>query len=157
MSEEMRVLKIVTCPSLSGRSTLTYHIGCKGEGAIYLRLYENTGRGNFNKDWIPLSHLDPLMMSEEKPVTAGLLRSIFQGKSVNSTGFLMAALIAEGLLRVSGESLRSYHPVDSTEFKKGIQGLIDSGVTSGEGTGSCEGTDVKIKNAPLKKPGAGGE
>ncbi len=25
----IRILKIANCPSLSGRSTLTYHIGCK--------------------------------------------------------------------------------------------------------------------------------
>jgi hypothetical protein len=125
MSDEIRVLKIGSCPSVSGRSTLTYHIGCKGDKSTYLRISENTGAGHFSKDWIPLTQLDPLLASDEKPITAGLLRSLFKGKSVNSAGFVIAALIAEGLLKVSEGSLRSYVPMDSTEFKKRIQALLE--------------------------------
>lgn len=35
---KVRIVKVCTCPSLSGRSELTYHIGCVGE-AIQLRVY----------------------------------------------------------------------------------------------------------------------
>lgn len=125
-NEEIRILKTATCSSLSGRSTLTYEIGCDKNKAIYLRIAENTGSGIFSKDWIPLAQLDPLLSSEEKPITSGMLRSLFQSKSINTIGFVMAALIAEGLLKVSDERLRTYERIDPAKFKKDIQALMDA-------------------------------
>lgn len=126
--EEMTILKVGTCPSLSGRSTLTYHLGCDTKKAVFISLVENTGAGIFSKAWIPLAQLDPLLASEEKPITSGVLRSMFQGKSVNTVGFLVAALIAEKLLKVADEKLRTYERIDPTEFKKAIAARMESKV-----------------------------
>jgi hypothetical protein len=123
---EIRVLKVAICPSLSMRSELTYNIGCKVDGTVHLRICENTGRGVFNKAWVSMAEFDPLLTSAEKPITAGSLRALFQGKSANTTGFIMAVLIAEGLLKVSDEQPGSYVRIDPAEFKKGIQALMDS-------------------------------
>ncbi len=123
--DEIKTVKSESCPSLSGRSTLSYSIGIKGDG-IYLCLTGNTGSGIFSKDWIALTELDTVLTSDEKPITAGSIKSLFQGKSVNTVGFLIAALIAEGLLKISEGSLRSYQRVDPAEFKKAIQKLIDT-------------------------------
>lgn len=147
---EMRVVKIATCPSLSGKSTLTYHIGCLDDRAIYLRLVENTGQGNFNKDWIPLAQLDPLLASMETLITARLVRSIFDGKSVNTSGFLLAALLAEGLIKMSEDGLSSYLPIDGTGFKTGIQSLIDSGVSLGKNPASDEERPSQAKKSITK-------
>jgi hypothetical protein len=62
-----------------------------------------------------LAQLDPLLTSEEKPITAGLLHSLFKGKSINTAGFIIAKLITEGLLKISNESLRSYELTDPNE------------------------------------------
>lgn len=120
--EEIQVIKTALCPSLSERSTLTYEIGCKGN-AIFLRISGNTGSGIFSKDWIPLSHI--ASTEDETPITAKKLRDIFKGKSVNTVGFLMAALIAEGLLKISENSLRSYDRIDPAEFNKTIQVFLN--------------------------------
>ena len=149
--KEMRVVKIASCPSLSGKSTLTYHIGCMDDRAIYLRLAENTGQGNFSKGWIPLVQLDPLLESVEAPLTAKLVRSLFDGKSVNTSGFFMAVLVAEGLLKVTEDAIRSYFPVDRTEFMNGIHALIDSGVSLGDNLASNEGQPVPGKKAGINK------
>lgn len=149
--KEMRVVKIATCPSLSGKSTLTYHIGCMDDRAIYLRLAENTGQGNFSKDWIPLTLLDPLLESADTPITASLIRSLFDGKSVNTAGFFMAVLVAEGLLKVSEDVIRSYFPRDRTEFRSGIQSLFDSGVSLAGSPASNEEQPVQVKKAVLRK------
>ena len=37
----IRILKISTCPSLSGQSTLTYHIGCNAQSGILFRITLN--------------------------------------------------------------------------------------------------------------------
>jgi hypothetical protein len=146
---EIRILKIGTCPSISGRSTLTYHIGCKGD-TIHLRIYENTGKGVFNKDWVSLAEFEPLLTSAEKPITAGLFRALFQGKSANTTGFMMAVLIAEGLLKVSDEQPGNYVCMDPTEFKKRIQALIDT--SDSLSPPSIEEKPVKVKKTAIKMP-----
>jgi hypothetical protein len=41
-----------------------------GGRSIYLRIYENKGKGIFSKDWITLAELDPILTSVEKPITS---------------------------------------------------------------------------------------
>jgi len=125
MSEEgMRILKEAKCQSLSGRSTLTYKIGCKDDKEVYLCLTGNTGQGVFNKDWISLVQLDSLLASEEKPITSGRLHAIFKGKSANSAGFVLAVLLNEKLLKISKSNLRHYERLDPSEFNAAIQALM---------------------------------
>jgi hypothetical protein len=127
--EEVRIMKIGTCPSLSGRSILTYHVGCNEDQSVCLRIYQNTGNGIFSKAWVALGQLDPLLASEENPLTSGVIRELFRGKSVNTTGFLIAALISEGLLKIDDEVKRTYKRIDPTEYVKGIQELIESDIS----------------------------
>lgn len=56
-TSQKRIIKINECPSLSGNSTLTYHIGCDENNAIFFRVVANSGNGFFNKDWIALSDI----------------------------------------------------------------------------------------------------
>jgi hypothetical protein len=120
MSElEPRIIKSATCPSLSGRSTLTYEVAHAGS-AIYLRLTGNTGAGIYSKDWIGLSQI----AQDETPITAKKLKDTFKSKSVNTVCFAIAALIAEGLLKVSEGSLRSY--VRVPEYQKILKAYIDT-------------------------------
>ena len=150
MSEELRILKIATCPSLSGRSTLTYHVGCKNDGTLYIQIYQNSGSGVFSKEWIPI--MDPLMASGDKPLTAGMLRELFKGRSVNTCGFVIAALIHEGLLKVADESKRTYERIDPTKYKAEIQALIDAGTTMYETPAPDKEKATKAKmDTPLDK------
>ena len=41
--QEFRVLKSGTCPSLSGRSKLTYDIACGSENELHVRVLKNSG------------------------------------------------------------------------------------------------------------------
>jgi len=129
MKEEiMKILKTGNCSSLSGRSTLTYKIGCKDD-EIFLCLTDNTGQGIFNKDWISLVRLDSLLASVQEPITSGLLRTIFKGKSANSAGFVLAVLLSEKLLKTSQGNLRHYERVDTATFNAVIGSLKESDVT----------------------------
>ncbi len=47
----LRVLKIATCPTNSGRATLAYQIGFNPEHGIYFRVTANTGGGLFSPEW----------------------------------------------------------------------------------------------------------
>ena len=126
----LRILKIGRCPTVSGKSTLTYHVGCTAESVIKLRLYGNSGNGFLNQDWIPWTaiqaRLEPQLGATS--FTSQVLHSLFDGKSLNSPGFLMAVLKAEGVVRVSTVKRRCYEPVKGSGFLAEIERLMASGV-----------------------------
>ena len=127
MSEkEVRILKTGECPSLSGKSTLTYQNGCNNDNEIFIKLAENSGGGRFSPDWVPLEQVYTILSSQKKPVTSGSLHGLFENRSSNSAGFILAVLLKEGLLKISpGNS--HYDLIGQTEFRKIVQELIDSG------------------------------
>lgn len=124
---EIRILKIGAAPSLSGQSTLTYYIGCK-DNEIHLRLAENTSGGLFSKEWVSLGRVNHLL-SGEQPVTSSSLHTLFQGKSINSGGFLLAVLKQVGLVRTIEGKRRSYVGCAPSTFTQAMQALMESEVS----------------------------
>lgn len=123
---EIRILKAGSCPSLSGKSTLSYHIGCNDGKEVYLRLTENTGQGIFNKEWISLEEIEKVLAAKQ-PITSGSLHELFQGKSSNSAGFFLAVLKEEGLVKISESNLRHYEHNNPAEFNIAVQELMAPG------------------------------
>jgi hypothetical protein len=117
----LKILKTKECSSLSGLSTLSYKIGCKDDKEVCLSIVGNTGKGVFNKDWVSLAQIDSMLASEKKPITSGSLHGLFEGKSSNSAGFILAVLLNEGLLKVSSKNQRNYDRVDQKEYQKIIK------------------------------------
>ncbi|MGE0155440.1 MAG: hypothetical protein AB7T17_00230 [Geobacter sp.] len=95
-TDQPEVTKTANCPSLSGSSTLTYEVGTTEEDTYY-RVVGNSAAGLFCKDWIPLSQITPLLTNST--ITSGTLKELYDGKSNNSPGFLLAILKVEGLVR----------------------------------------------------------
>ena len=123
--QEMRILKTGECPSLSGKSTLTYQIGNDND-KLYIALTGNTGAGIFNKDWFALEEIYSLLASQNKPITSGSLHGLFEGRSSNTAGFLLAVLLKEKLVKVSAGN-KHYDLVGQVEFGKIVQLWMDSG------------------------------
>ena len=121
MNKEMKDLKTSECPSLSGSSILTYKIGCNDDKDVCLSIVGNTGKGIFNRDWISLEEIDSLLAAEKGPITSGSLKELFDGKSSNSAGFVLAVILSEGLLKVSLDNQRNYEKVDQKEYRKIIK------------------------------------
>lgn len=111
---EMQVLKTADCPSLSGRSLLTYQLSLKDD-TIHISLTGNTGKGIFNKDWIPLSEISSLLETNQ-PITSGSLQGLYEGRSSNSAGFLLAVLLNEGLVKKSDDNGRYYERTEKKEY-----------------------------------------
>jgi hypothetical protein len=128
--QEMRILKTGECPSLSGQSTLTYQIGCNNDNEVHVALTGNSGKGIFNRDWIALDEIYSLLTGQEK-ITSGGLHGLFEGRSSNSAGFVLAALLKEGLLKISPGN-RHYDFVGRAEFGKIVQAMIDAGGSSAD-------------------------
>jgi hypothetical protein len=120
----MRILKTGECPSLSGKSTLSYQIGSNTDNEAYISLTGNTGAGIFNKDWFALEEIYSQLLSQEK-ITSGSLHGLFEGRSSNSAGFLLAVLLSEKLLKISPGN-KHYDLVGQSEFGKIVQALIET-------------------------------
>ena len=121
---DVRIVSALSCPSVSGKSKLTYHLGLHGSNAV-IRIHGNTGPGIFNDEWIAVSKvIDSLPKGE--PFTAFALRSVFKGRSMNSRAFLMAVLSSEGVVRRSTERPRCWERADIDGFLARVQGEAPS-------------------------------
>ena len=106
MKPEVRVLKTATCPSLSGKSKLTYQIGaqendqgvCTPKSEVQFRIHANSGKGFFSDNWVPVTALMQLL-DKTKQITSFSIFPLIRGKSVNTAGFILAAARQEGLVR----------------------------------------------------------
>ena len=132
----MRILKVATSPSSSGKATLTYHIGCTTDKDIQFRVIANTGGGLFSPEWISLSAIKPVFEQAPFPLTSFPLINLYQGKSTNTPAFLMAVLKSEGLVRNLEGKIRGYEILDSKPFIDEMNVLMASDV------------DLKAANIP---------
>ena len=126
----VRILKIATCPSLSGKSKLTYHVGCNDEAEILFRVYANSSTGQFSKEWIVLNAIQILLGKAPKDgtMTSFALMPLFKGQSINTPPFLFAALLNEKLVQPSTTTKRCYETTDGKAFDAQVKTLIASKV-----------------------------
>lgn len=136
-------VKSATCKSLSGKSTLTYHIACDSDNDndIYFRIVDNTGNGFFSCEWIALSAIEKAIADRPSitGITAFTLTSLFTGKSVNTPAFLLAVLKAEGLVQLLPNRKRACELIPNPTFSNDIYALV------------VAGADAVIKPTPAKK------
>lgn len=123
----MRILRVATCPSLSGRSELTYHVGCTESGAIHFRLWGNTAAGMFSNTWFPMVEVSKLL-SMPDGITSTALQPLWESTSRNNAGFTLALLQGEGLIEKSLDSRGTYKTANPASFLARVQALISSGV-----------------------------
>lgn len=123
----IRVLKKADCPTLSGKSTLTYQIGCTDTAEIMLRITGNTNPGYFNNEWVPYAEVQALLTKQDqgKAITSFVLTPLYRGKSTNSPSFLFAVLKQEGLIKLSEAKKRCYDRCSDAAFLERVQKLID--------------------------------
>lgn len=145
----IRILKIVTCSSLSGKSKLTYHIGCTGKAEIQFRVYANSSTGFFSQEWITLSNIQQMFakVPKDKAITSVVLNPLFNGKSINTPAFLFAALMNEALVCRSTVTRRSYDRVDPKAFMAKVKTLIAANV-------NLKATDKPKPSESKKEPAA---
>lgn len=129
----VRILKVATCPSLSGRSTLTYHLGGDALDDLRFRVTANSGSGQFNADWVAMAAIRKLLDQHpaDKPLTSVALKPVFRGRSSNSPAFLFAVLKAEGLVKAAAEKDGGYLLGDLDAFRAEASALIAAGTDLG--------------------------
>lgn len=100
-----------TCLSVSGRSTLTYTVGRgQGDNALYLRIADSTGNGVWCKDWAPAQAIEEIVVGAQG-LTAKSFHCLHPGKSINTGGFVLAALRDLGLIQPGEVNTRLHEHV----------------------------------------------
>ena len=124
MDREPTFIKTATCPSLSTQSLIIYEIGSTPDGTVHIRLIGNSGNGHFNGYWVPLPEILATLNEADGPFIWSALCPLFEGRSVNSACFLMAVLLAEGLVRHSEREPRRYELGDTEKLVAKVQTLM---------------------------------
>jgi hypothetical protein len=115
--DAIRVLRSGNCPSLSGKSKLTYEFRLDDKAGWHVRIAKSSGTGYFSKDWIPMEHVQRVLAKNgAKPISCHTLGPIFKGRSVNTPGFVLAVLKHVGLVQTSPENPRNYQLLDGQAF-----------------------------------------
>ena len=127
---DVRILKISTCPSISGRSTLTYHLGVSPDSDIKLRVFANSGGGFFSNEWVQISAVQKEFeaVPDGIALTPHLLSPLFRGKSANNQSFLFAVLKNEGLVSTVKDRKGRFERADAGAFMAEIETLVASNV-----------------------------
>lgn len=135
-------MKTAVCPSLSGKSKLTYEVGLSDKKELQIRVTSNTGGGCFNQDWVKLTAVEAAFgkVPAGEPITSDTLRSMFRATSQNQSGFTFAVLKHVGYVVPSETKKRCYDRVDPTAFREEMAALIEG-----------RPTDVKAKKNAGKK------
>jgi hypothetical protein len=147
--ESIRILKKANCHTLSGKSKLTYHIGCTAESEIHFRIHSNDGGGGFSKEWVAWQDIQQVLgkVPKDSPITAVALYRLFKGKSVNTPAFLLAVLKHEKLLQPMKGKKRSHELSDAKAFLTNMEKLMASSATP-KATKTARKT---TKKAPARK------
>ena len=142
---EIRILKTASCPSLSGKSQLTFNIGCNLAGEVHFQVCGNTGGGYWNDDWVAQSSIQAVLdrLTKGAPITSATLRPIYALKSTNSPGFLAAVLKDIGLLQPSKDKPRCYELGSPNEFIEEVNALLGTGGNTGRKTLTLKGRPKK--------------
>jgi hypothetical protein len=121
------------CPSISGRSTLTYAIGRHPETSrLHIRIVSNTGSGMFSDEWADEAAVDVIVQGATE-LTAKSFHPLHPGRSINTGGFVMAVLKALGYIRPNAENTRLHEQVPTETFAKVAMACIASSTGVPEG------------------------
>ena len=148
----VRIVKVGHCPSLSGKSKLTYQIGSVGKDDIRVRVVGNTAPGTFDDSWVGLHAIEDAFEKCRKgePITAVALDKLYRGRSMNTPFFVFAALKAEGLVKTAKDSPRGYERADSKAFVAKMQAQL-KGTQDGQGSTKPKKSKAEV-TAPRKAP-----
>ena len=121
----IRPMHAGSCPSISGRSTLTFAIGKhETEGTWHLRIVGNSGGGMFCDEWAPGLDIDAVIVGATA-LTSRSFDVLHPGRSINTAGFVLATLKHLGLIRTNAENSRHHEHVPTESFVKVAMMTID--------------------------------
>ena len=154
--DPMRELKVATTTSLSKKSVLGYTILSDDNNAIFLSLRSNSAAGQFSNVNVAFLDIANALVHADK-ITSSTLAPLpqYSNTSRNNAGFMLAVLLAEGLVCPSD---RHYVRQDFKPFLQHINALIAAGVDLGDADEALQANadvaevDVSEVDAPVVMP-----
>jgi hypothetical protein len=108
-TSDIEIVSTQKTKTVSGKSDLTYHLGKDDDANAYIRIWVNSSNGFFSNEWVQLTAIIDLLEKQGgESFTSYVFESLFKGKSVNTPGFLVGALLSEGLLALEEGKKRKY-------------------------------------------------
>ena len=110
---EMIVDYEAECPSITGRSTLTFQAGRMPDQenpVPHLRIAANSGKGMACLDWAPIALIDAVI-AKAGSVTARTFDEVHPGKSINTGGFILAIVKDLGVVQPKNDNTRHHERV----------------------------------------------
>ena len=106
----LKILQTSKCRTISGKSELTINIAVDDKGTIQVRINNNTGGGFWSREWVSFDQIMSTLseVPSDKPITSIHLFKLFESKSSNSPGFLLAVLLNERLVEPFQGKKRQY-------------------------------------------------
>ena len=115
--DPIEVIHLGECLSLSGRSTLTYEIGRHiSDETLHLRVADNSGGGMWCKDWASASAIHDVVLGEVGLTSKNFL-CLHEGRSINTGGFVLAALRDLGLISANEQNSRVHEHCPTSNFQ----------------------------------------
>jgi hypothetical protein len=156
LDDTMRVLSTGTCPTLSGKSTLTYQVGTSPESIVHLRISKNNGGGFFSDEWLALDDILDTLKKRPKgsPVLSHFLTPLLKGKSVNTSAFILAAMTHLKLIQPLPRKKRQHVLLDPMPSLDQVTRLMDTQGKSGGTTRRSTGASTKkaaVRKAAITK------
>ena len=122
--DPIEVIYMGECPSLSGRSTLTFAIGRHSEdGKLHLAITGNSGRGMHCSEFCSASSINEIVLGATE-LTAKSFHPLHAGRSINTGGFVLAALKELGLIRANEQNGRLHEHCPTTSFQQLVMARI---------------------------------
>ena len=124
----MQILKTATCKTLSGKSTLTYQIGCTPDSVVHLRISKNSGGGFFSEEILSFDAIYEALkkLPSDTPISSYYLAHLFKGKSVNTPSFLLSVLKHLKIIRALPNNKRHHELLDPRPFLDQVSKLMSS-------------------------------
>jgi hypothetical protein len=122
--DPIKVIYEGECPSISGRSTLSFAVGRHADDkTLHLAITGNSGKGMWCKDWAPASAIQEVALGAFG-LTAASFHGLHEGRSINTRGFILAAVKEIGLVRANAENTRIHEHVPGATFERVVMALV---------------------------------
>jgi hypothetical protein len=148
-------IKKATCKTLTGSSTLTYRLGVDKTSTLHWQILSSDGGGYFSNEWVAFQEIQQALSdwAEDFPITSMALK-VFRGRSVNTSAFLLATLVKEGILEPVPDRKRHYQLCDPKPFLAAVEKLKVTHSKPGKAKPRAKGKAVTRMSPGEKKPAA---
>lgn len=140
--QDLTPISTSTCPSLTNTSKISYKIATNPSSNIYFQIIKNSNNGKFSEEWI--AYKDAKSALPIGSFSSAPFRKLYRNKSLNTPGFLLAALLNEGIVERELGKVMLFRFRSDEEFLAEIEKLTEK-IDATDATQSAKSSGRKGK------------